>query len=640
MDKNLYELRNALSEGVNDYWESITTSAASDASGLVDASLQDESEENDFHKRKWFMMHSGLEEGSIRRSNDSTGSTGAVVMSRNWDNTIQADETYSMHEYDPRLKNRAIREAIKTASADIKEIAVDDSIVVDNIIPNPVLDVVDTGLRFDGTDDYVTVTDAASIQNIFSSGATVEARVRIISDGDNSVGRIISKENGWSLYTLDEVSGESCAISFVREHATTDGEWATFPQACPIDEPVWISVTYDEGALTNDSQLYINGIRQRVNATVPSGAAADDASDDLKVGAYGAIEDWFFDGIIYEIRIWDHVRTQAQIRNNLDSQLNGNESGLIALYSLDRNTGTTMVDNAINTPSLDGTITSAVWTDDIAKWVLGGTIGILSTSTQHLFDGNPSIELTAPAGGASDLRRELFDEIDITEVSGKSITFRCLVWASAASTARLLIEFTSESATSDYHSGENEWQLLELTAAYPSAATTMQLKLIVEASGTAYFALPHASIGDIYKYPISVDFINRPHQVMIQTSDDPNSEFQRVDYIGLTKGRRLKLIGRKEFDIPQLDSDSININNAQESAIILLAQSKFWQILADTTESDLERERLLQKSADNRLEYERMLPKIKDRMSAHRTEMWNVLDGELVFSSRGTVTTI
>ena len=51
------------------------------------------------------------------------------------------------------------------------------------------------------------------------------------------------------------------------------------------------------------------------------------------VKAYQAL----FDGLIDEVRIWNDKRTSTEISNNYQTQLNGNEAGLVAYWMLNNN---------------------------------------------------------------------------------------------------------------------------------------------------------------------------------------------------------------------------------------------------------------------------------------------------------------
>lgn len=67
----------------------------------------------------------------------------------------------------------------------------------------------------------------------------------------------------------------------------------------------------------------------------------------------------YFDGEISEVRIWDVARTQQEIQDNMNSRLNGDESGLVAYYPLDDGGGNTVKDATGN--GNDGTINGASW---------------------------------------------------------------------------------------------------------------------------------------------------------------------------------------------------------------------------------------------------------------------------------------
>jgi hypothetical protein len=62
---------------------------------------------------------------------------------------------------------------------------------------------------------------------------------------------------------------------------------------------------------------------------------------------------------IDEFRIWNHARTQDQIKRYMHIRLYGTETGLVAYYPMNEGTGSTAYDKSTN--SNDGTITGASW---------------------------------------------------------------------------------------------------------------------------------------------------------------------------------------------------------------------------------------------------------------------------------------
>jgi hypothetical protein len=115
---------------------------------------------------------------------------------------------------------------------------------------------------------------------------------------------------------------------------------------------IWMHVVgvYDGTTL----KLYKNGILQSSKATSQILACNNNP---LLIGKR---QDGFhFNGIMDEVRIWNTARTQAQIVANMNSQLTGNEAGLVAYYDMNRNgqgAGLT-VDNKCNATgtALNGT---------------------------------------------------------------------------------------------------------------------------------------------------------------------------------------------------------------------------------------------------------------------------------------------
>ena len=82
-------------------------------------------------------------------------------------------------------------------------------------------------------------------------------------------------------------------------------------------------------------------------------------------------------GEIDELRIWNDVRTESEINDNMFNELDGDEAGLVAYYKMSNGSGTTVSDNSSNT--YNGTMVN-MSTDD---WVTShAPIGNLNSSYQ------------------------------------------------------------------------------------------------------------------------------------------------------------------------------------------------------------------------------------------------------------------
>ena len=86
-----------------------------------------------------------------------------------------------------------------------------------------------------------------------------------------------------------------------------------------------VAATYDG----NYQKIYINGSLVKTsadrNAVLPSGTS------EYRIGLSTAT---YFDGIIDEVRIWNAARSAGEIASNMERELVGNESDLVAYYKM------------------------------------------------------------------------------------------------------------------------------------------------------------------------------------------------------------------------------------------------------------------------------------------------------------------
>jgi hypothetical protein len=181
-----------------------------------------------------------------------------------------------------------------------------------------------TVYRFDGTDDVITVTDSAEIQDIFANGGFISARINPLSDGEGDNGRIIDKSTnasgGYALFVTGE-SGGYVAIRFLRIAATTNGRWTT-GAVVPIGKDSIITVQYDDSAPTTEPNIYINGVLQTIDGTTidPVGALVTDVGDNMIIGSRTA-GDFTFDGTIGEVMLGNFIPSQSEIKDLISGNL-------------------------------------------------------------------------------------------------------------------------------------------------------------------------------------------------------------------------------------------------------------------------------------------------------------------------------
>ena len=216
-------------------------------------------------------------------------------------------------------------------------------------------------IDFDGSDDYVTVTDTTGSVFDFGSVGTLEAWIYI--DDYSTNGGIIHKGDDADTPNNDEAY-------FLRLGGTSnnqivlgvnDGTGATtLTSSTNLNTDTWyhIAGVWDNSS-TTAMDIYVNGVN---DGTQASAATAQTTNGNINIGQQftsttASAPFYPFDGYIDEVRIWDIARGQSDIRDTMCQKLAGTESGLVGYWRFDEET------NSVTCPDYtangnDGTMTN------------------------------------------------------------------------------------------------------------------------------------------------------------------------------------------------------------------------------------------------------------------------------------------
>ena len=176
--------------------------------------------------------------------------------------------------------------------------------------PVAVSGVVDGGLDFDGSNDYV---DAGSF-DVIGSGITMMGwfNAEALTTEDE---RIVSKAAGtaeaeawWQLS-----SSNLGADRFLRMRIKAGGTTTTMADSSvSLSTGTWYlaAATYDNTSGT--MRLYLDGVEIAVGAHAVGGALDVDPSVPVAIGANGTAQR-FFNGILDDVRIYDHALPASEI---------------------------------------------------------------------------------------------------------------------------------------------------------------------------------------------------------------------------------------------------------------------------------------------------------------------------------------
>ncbi len=187
-----------------------------------------------------------------------------------------------------------------------------------------------TALNFDGANDRLTV--ASGFANDLSE-ITIEVKAYFDAIG------------GWDTL-LNYTSWASGYLHFQLNPSGNLG-WSVNGNS-PTDHYVdlglqpntWYNLAVSYSATDKVARFYLNGVLQAERTYTT--AIPLIANREFTMGAWNGSR--LFDGSMDDFRIWNTVRTEAEIQSGLDIPLSGNESGLIAYYNF--NEGQACADNS------------------------------------------------------------------------------------------------------------------------------------------------------------------------------------------------------------------------------------------------------------------------------------------------------
>ncbi|MCA0234309.1 MAG: choice-of-anchor D domain-containing protein, partial [Bacteroidetes bacterium] len=149
-----------------------------------------------------------------------------------------------------------------------------------------------------------------------------------------------------------------------------------FDTGYPIED-CWHHYAFTYNGATNTLYAFIDG---QPTPTPSYTGYWPEVSTNLILGARSG--EYFWNGTMDELRIWNVQRTQAELKNTMHTELVGNEAGLVAYYNFNQGTAggtntsiTTLIDNQTSSPSKNGTLNENFsLTGTTSNWVASGAM--------------------------------------------------------------------------------------------------------------------------------------------------------------------------------------------------------------------------------------------------------------------------
>ncbi len=243
-------------------------------------------------------------------------------------------------------------------------------------------------LQFDGVNDFIDA--GLNIQSFGGTAVyTLEARVNPASFGSSMI--IVSRFNGTVEGEFNLGITPSGQVVFSREVAPFSIIGTT---TLPLGAFSHISAVYD-GV---QSCIFVNGV---LDVCQNMGASRAAPNTPVLIGmAYNANTPTHFpfQGKIDDVRIWNTARTQAQIQADMNTQLTGNEAGLVGYWNFNEGTGTIANDATANAnqASLGAGVAA-----NMPAWV-PSTVSVSTTQPAANWVKHPTPVLDVGPAGAAD----------------------------------------------------------------------------------------------------------------------------------------------------------------------------------------------------------------------------------------------
>ena len=197
-------------------------------------------------------------------------------------------------------------------------------------------------LKLDGNGSYVELPP-----NIFKELTQATVEVWAKWDAFRSYSRIFEFGAGWqSMNLINHERTADLRLNLYAKHAQADPSarhQIRVPGILRTNE--WIHLAALSGP--RGMKLFVNGVLVGQHTNGASFADIEAFQTNyLGRGLTGNPTDRDFRGEIDELRVWDHRRTTAQIRENMFKRLTGKEEGLTHLWNFDDGTANDSSSNA------------------------------------------------------------------------------------------------------------------------------------------------------------------------------------------------------------------------------------------------------------------------------------------------------
>ncbi|MES2761061.1 MAG: LamG-like jellyroll fold domain-containing protein [Bacteroidota bacterium] len=231
-----------------------------------------------------------------------------------------------------------------------------------------------SGLRFDGSNDMVSIPGTVNATDLGLSAFTLEAWVYLNSS--SGAQSIVRKSGDYNFYVYNGNLGAE-----VWPLGTSNSSWNFISGNTGPAMNQWTHVAFTWNGTTGT--LYVNG--SQIPSTTTNGNIS--ASENLHLGASSVYGD-YLNGSLDEVRIWNTSRTNCELISFMNCEIPTTATGLVANYHF--NQGIASYSNLAETILMDasgnsynGTLNNFALSGTTSNWVAPGAVVSGYTTTSN-----------------------------------------------------------------------------------------------------------------------------------------------------------------------------------------------------------------------------------------------------------------
>ncbi len=247
---------------------------------------------------------------------------------------------------------------------------VDDN--CDGVVDAPASESGGKALAFNGNGDIVVINNSPAIQP--GMEMTIECWARSNTSTWNNYGMMVNKDNSFIIHPDQGLKQVRFYV-----YTNTNTYAIAFSPSPTFDITQWHHYAGTYNGSLGKMYFYVDG---ELVAQGNNTGGSVNTNGNLYIGYDPCCGGRYLNGSIDEVRLWNIVRSHCEIKQAINVQLQGNETGLLAYYDFNNpsvtiggnNTGlSTLNDIATGNGAQNGTLLNFTLTGSNSNWVTGKT---------------------------------------------------------------------------------------------------------------------------------------------------------------------------------------------------------------------------------------------------------------------------